>query len=233
MNTRPSKLTSFAAVLCLPLTMSLAAESPEAVYRKLSSALPEESAHAVADDGEFDLRRNDVSDVMLRKINQLRRKGDTPLSVLQTIFSAEPEKGVRWLLQNWEKLTAVGREHALIGLGWADFRESYELAEWLLNDRDALIHPLDEGLYEPRRVCDVAYGVLVKRLLRNNVALPTTFSATLGSQQPVADRDAAIQQLKAWWTPRRESILASKAALAAKAPDLKNRIDALKAKKGN
>ncbi len=138
MKTRSSRFICFAGVLSLPLTVSLAAESPDAVYRKLSGAAPEPVGRAVVDNGEFDLRRNDVSDVMLGKVNRPAQRGDTPAAALRTIVSRAPETGVRWLTQNWDKLTPVGRKHALAGLCSVDFRETYELVEWLLDDREGL-----------------------------------------------------------------------------------------------
>jgi hypothetical protein len=172
---------------------------------------------------DFDLRRTEVSTFLFTKLNRVPKRGDSPPDVFGALIQIEPGKWIEWLIDQHDSLDAAGRFNLARSLGRTDYRETYELLAFLLDDTGSFVDPAlpsDMAPHGGLRVCDTAYGVLMVRIGYRSGLLPANLPRGIGLRDPIEKRDSVLRQFKVWWKDAKEGILSKKPSLAEKNPSL-------------
>ena len=184
----------------------------------------------------FNLDDSDVSTLMLKAINRFANKrGEaTAKTAIACIVSADPVKGLEWLMDNYTNFTAIGRANMLQGLRHQNQAETYEIVFSCLDDRsmvaDMRAFRLCPGPYRHLRVCDYACNTLRYMLLSSRSQTKGEVPHRIHSSTKIVDRNKIVDAWRKWWKTKGPAVLKRKEALSEKAPGLKDKITILRQK---
>ena len=188
---------------------------------------------ATAVQKELDLDRQDVSAFMLSRMNALPKKGDgaCPEEVMGRMVSANPGKGIEWLLDRYGQLSAVGRANMAKSLRHSECKEAYEVVSTLLINKEEVVNQhaaaVAAGPYTHLRVCDYAYSSLLW-MVQKGAGLPADLPNGLFSDTSIETRDQAINRLLDWWSKESAKMLEQKASIGTARPSVKEKIRLLR-----
>lgn len=176
---------------------------------------------------ELDLRQPAVSEYVLNAMNS-KVVNIAVVNSMAVINYSFPERGLRWLLDNYDNFSAVARVNMVISLKFVDKVESYRLINILLADersvkyggRAPMLRPHDE------RVCDYARNQIAFIMARSGT-LPKEIKRLMSSSSLVYHRDSAIHNLRLWWKENGSDFLAKKERVSAVGSDIDRKITEL------
>jgi len=208
-------------MVCRPAQADIDAEAA-AVFDELDPGRKDDPSQKTRLERHLSIDQKEVAEFLLKRMNTLPgpEPSQLPDTAIACMLAADPRKHTRWLIDNYARLTPLGRGRMVQSLRLLDNAEAYELVASFLDDHETVKNPraakLAPGYYADMRVCDYAFNTIALMIMisRSDKAIwKPGLPKRLGSYSPYPERDKVIAEFSSWWKDEGRVILQKKSRL--------------------